>query len=123
MVLLLAFGTLGAQDDPVVTDTAYINTTAGMITIELYGKDAPRAVENFLKLAKRGYYRGLPFYRVVPGFVIQTGDPYTRDTALRSKWGAGGESCFGKPFEEETLFQAGHVIEQAAGRFEPEKWW
>jgi peptidylprolyl isomerase domain and WD repeat-containing protein 1 len=102
MVLLLATqGALNAQPDPVVTDTAYIRTTAGTITLELYGEDAPRAVENFVTLASRGFYRGLLFHRVVPGFVIQTGDPATRDTSRRSTWGTGGESCFGGPFDDE----------------------
>ncbi|MBI2903185.1 MAG: peptidylprolyl isomerase, partial [Candidatus Methylomirabilis oxyfera] len=54
---------------------AIIEMDAGKITIELYEKDAPATVENFVKLAKRGFYDGLTFHRVVPGFVVQGGDP------------------------------------------------
>jgi cyclophilin family peptidyl-prolyl cis-trans isomerase len=54
---------------------AVIEMDAGKITIELFEKDAPRTVENFVKLAKRGFYDGLTFHRVVPGFVVQGGDP------------------------------------------------
>jgi cyclophilin family peptidyl-prolyl cis-trans isomerase/HEAT repeat protein len=54
---------------------ASIQTVRGNITIELYGADAPLTVENFLSLAKRGFYKGLMFHRVVPGFVVQDGDP------------------------------------------------
>lgn len=54
---------------------AIIEMDAGKITIELYEKDAPRTVENFVTLARRGYYDGLSFHRVVPGFVVQGGDP------------------------------------------------
>jgi peptidyl-prolyl cis-trans isomerase B (cyclophilin B) len=54
---------------------AVIEMDAGKITIELYEKDAPGTVENFVKLAKRGFYDGLTFHRVEPGFVVQGGDP------------------------------------------------
>ena len=54
---------------------AVIEMDAGKITIELYEKDAPGTVANFVKLAKRGFYDGLTFHRVEPGFVVQGGDP------------------------------------------------
>lgn len=54
---------------------ATIETDKGSIVIELYGDIAPKTVENFVKLARQGFYDGLTFHRVVPGFVIQGGDP------------------------------------------------
>lgn len=57
------------------TRQATIDTTKGKIVLELYGADAPLTVANFIKLVKAGYYKGLTFHRVVPGFVIQGGDP------------------------------------------------
>jgi len=54
---------------------ATIQTVRGPITIEFYGADAPITVDNFLTLAKRGFFKGLNFHRVVPGFVVQDGDP------------------------------------------------
>ena len=54
---------------------AVIEMDQGKIVIELYPEDAPEAVANFVKLAKKGYYDGLKFHRVVPGFVVQGGDP------------------------------------------------
>ncbi|GAB4457049.1 MAG: peptidylprolyl isomerase [Armatimonadaceae bacterium] len=54
---------------------AVIETTKGTIKIKLYPEEAPKTVENFVKLAKKGFYNGLVFHRVEPGFVIQTGDP------------------------------------------------
>lgn len=86
---------------PVATQTAVISTTAGDIEIELYGEDAPKTVKNFVELAKRKYYDGLAFHRVVPGFVIQGGDPLSKDTTKRAMWGSGGESIYGKTFEDE----------------------
>ena len=55
--------------------TAEMVTTKGTLKIEFYDKDAPNTVKNFVDLAKKGYYDGLTFHRVIPGFVIQGGDP------------------------------------------------
>ena len=55
--------------------TATIRTSAGDMTAELYPKDAPRTVNNFVFLAKDGFYAGVIFHRVIPGFMIQGGDP------------------------------------------------
>jgi len=54
---------------------ATIETTKGIIVIELANDEAPKTVENFVKLAKQGFYDGIVFHRVIPGFMIQTGDP------------------------------------------------
>ncbi|OGX28607.1 MAG: peptidylprolyl isomerase [Omnitrophica WOR_2 bacterium RIFCSPHIGHO2_02_FULL_67_20] len=54
---------------------AVIETSKGRIVIELYKDEAPQTVANFIKLAKSGFYNGLLFHRVIPGFMIQTGDP------------------------------------------------
>jgi cyclophilin family peptidyl-prolyl cis-trans isomerase len=70
--------------------TGNIQTTFGDISIEFYPDAAPKTVENFIKLAKSGFYDGLVFHRIVPGFVIQSGDPNTKNAANRSRWGTGG---------------------------------
>ncbi len=75
------------------TVTATIKTTKGDIEIELFKKDAPKTVENFEKLAEKGYYDGIIFHRVIQDFMIQTGDP--------TGTGTGGESAFGKDFADE----------------------
>jgi peptidyl-prolyl cis-trans isomerase A (cyclophilin A) len=54
---------------------ATIETTQGTIVIELYPDKAPKTVANFVKLAKQGFYNGIIFHRVIPNFMIQTGDP------------------------------------------------
>ncbi len=58
-------------------DIGYVvlETKYGDVTIELYPQDAPQTVENFIKLVKEGFYDGLTFHRVIPGFVAQGGDP------------------------------------------------
>lgn len=65
----------GAASDPRVV----LETVEGPITLRLRPADAPRTCENFLKLVREGFYNGLTFHRVVPGFVIQGGDPNSRD--------------------------------------------
>ena len=67
-----------------------ITTEFGDVIVDLYPDAAPKTVENFKKLAMSGFYDGLIFHRIVPGFVIQGGDPYTKDTSNRGKWGTGG---------------------------------
>jgi len=67
-----------------------IQTKFGDVSIEFFSDAAPKTVENFMKLAKSGFYDGLLFHRIVPGFVIQGGDPNTKSAANRSRWGTGG---------------------------------
>jgi len=55
--------------------TATIKTTLGDIRIELFRDRAPKTVDNFVQLAKKGFYNGVLFHRVIPGFMVQTGDP------------------------------------------------
>ena len=70
---------------------AVIETKFGEIEIEFLGDKAPGHVKNFLDLARKGFYDGTTFHRVIPGFMIQGGDPNTKDTSLpRSQHGTGG---------------------------------
>ncbi len=66
-----------------------IVTSEGTMRIKLYDK-TPKHKENFIKLVKEHYYDSLRFHRVIEGFMIQTGDPYSRDTADINLWGQGG---------------------------------
>lgn len=60
-------------------ETAIITTSKGKIVVKLFGKEAPIHVGNFIELAKKGFYDGTKFHRYEPGFVIQGGDPQTKD--------------------------------------------
>ncbi|MDO4912589.1 MAG: peptidylprolyl isomerase [Lactobacillus sp.] len=72
---------------------ALIKTNMGDIEIQLFEKQAPKTVENFVTLAKKGYYDGVIFHRVISDFMIQGGDP--------TGTGMGGESIWGEAFEDE----------------------
>lgn len=71
-----------------------VETTKGTFEVETYPNEAPRTVEHILALVKRNFYNGLRFHRVEPGFVVQVGDPNSRDYTKRNLWGTGGS---GKP--------------------------
>jgi peptidyl-prolyl cis-trans isomerase B (cyclophilin B) len=70
-------------------EVAVITTTEGVMVAEFWPDVAPKTVENFKALAKKGFYDGTCFHRVIKGFMIQGGDPKTKDAALESEWGTG----------------------------------
>jgi peptidyl-prolyl cis-trans isomerase B (cyclophilin B) len=69
---------------------AIIKTKFGDIEVKMYPDVAPKHVENFIKLAKEGFYNGTIFHRVIPGFMIQGGDPNTKDSLKKDSYGQGG---------------------------------
>lgn len=79
---------------------AVIKTTMGTIEILLLDKHVPKTVENFVGLANKGYYNGIIFHRVIENFMIQGGDP--------TGTGRGGESFWGKAFEDEFNMELKH---------------
>ena len=76
-----------------VANAATIHTTLGDMHLRLFPQQAPKTVENFVGHARSGYYEGVLFHRVIPKFMIQTGDPLGD--------GTGGESIWGRDFEDE----------------------
>lgn len=71
-------------------EVAVIKTTEGDMVIEFWPDVAPKTVENFKTLAKKGFYDGQCFHRVIKGFMIQAGDPLTKDPTQEGRWGTGG---------------------------------
>jgi peptidyl-prolyl cis-trans isomerase B (cyclophilin B) len=86
----------GAKAPAAVTPTpgagpvVVVDTSKGTFEFETYPNEAPRTVEHVLNLVKKNFYNGLRFHRVEPGFVIQVGDPNTRDFTKKDLWGTGG---------------------------------
>ncbi|MGE0361605.1 MAG: peptidylprolyl isomerase [Vicinamibacterales bacterium] len=71
-----------------------VETSRGVFEFETFPAEAPRTVARILELVKSRFYNGMRIHRVVPGFVIQMGDPQTRDMTKKDRWGTGGS---GKP--------------------------
>jgi len=78
--------------------TIKLNTNKGTIQLELFDQLKPKTVANFVKLASEGYYDGVKFHRVIKDFMIQSGDPLSKDDAESYRWGTGGP---GYAFEDE----------------------
>ena len=70
-------------------EVAVIKTVAGDMVIEFWPDVAPKTVENFKTLAKKGFYDGTAFHRIIKGFMIQGGDPLTKDETKQNRWGTG----------------------------------
>ena len=71
------------------TEVAVIQTSEGTMIVEFWPDVAPKTVENFKTLAKKGFYDGTCFHRVIKGFMIQGGDPLTKDASKEARWGTG----------------------------------
>ena len=76
----------GAAALPVVV----FETTKGTFEVELFQSEAPKSVEHILTLVRRNFYNGLRVHRLVDGFVVQFGDPQTRDVSKKANWGTAG---------------------------------
>lgn len=72
-----------------VKEVAVIKTSAGEMVVEFWPDVAPKTVENFKKLARTNFYDGTAFHRVIKGFMIQGGDPLTKDASKEAAWGTG----------------------------------
>ncbi len=74
-----------------------LDTSKGVIEFETYPNEAPKTVAHILALVKRGFYNGQRVHRVAPRFVVQFGDPQTRDMTKKDTWGRGAGAGSGKP--------------------------
>ncbi len=73
-----------------MSELAHVTTTEGEMVIEFWPDVAPKTVENFKTLAQKGFYDGTCFHRIIKGFMIQGGDPLTKDAGKENHWGTGG---------------------------------
>jgi peptidyl-prolyl cis-trans isomerase B (cyclophilin B) len=91
--LALCLANVAGADEPkkdsTAKEVAVIKTSAGEMVIEFWPDVAPKTVENFKTLAKKGFYDGTCFHRVIKGFMIQGGDPLTKDPTAEDRWGTG----------------------------------
>jgi len=88
------------EEEPFVQEKtmATIKTNYGNIKLELFFELAPKTVDNFVSLAESGFYNNTKFHRVIKGFMIQGGDPLTKDDSKKELWGTGGPDYM---FEDE----------------------
>jgi cyclophilin family peptidyl-prolyl cis-trans isomerase len=97
-----------ARKSPGAGPVIVVDTVKGVFEFETYPNEAPKTVEHILGLVKRNFYNGQRVHRVEPGFVVQFGDPQTRDMTKRDDWGSGGS---GKPIgAAEVSKKRTHVV-------------
>lgn len=85
-----AQGAAAARRSPGAGPIIVFDTVKGSFEVETYPNEAPKTVEHILALVERNFYNGLRVHRYEPGFVVQWGDPQTRDMTKRDRWGTGG---------------------------------
>ena len=96
LTLLFAASTVVAEENKTEkpassqNEVAVIKTSEGDMVVQFWTDAAPNTIENFKKLAKQGFYNGTVFHRIVKGFMIQGGDPNSKDPAKEEKYGEGG---------------------------------
>lgn len=92
LAAVLAVASVNAEEQKPMNsakEVAVIKTSEGEMVAEFWPEVAPNTVENFKKLARSGFYDGTAFHRIVKGFMIQGGDPLTKDLAKESRYGTG----------------------------------
>lgn len=85
------------QPDTATGPVIVVETSKGSFAIETFPNDAPKTVAHILALVKRGFYDGQRVHRALAGFVVQFGDPQTRDLSTRERWGRGPGASSGTP--------------------------
>ena len=88
-MLLVPSAARTEQTSPGAGPVIVLETVKGVIEIETYPDEAPKTVAHILALIKKNFYNGLRFHRAEPGYVIQIGDPQTRDMTKQASWGTG----------------------------------
>jgi len=88
-------------------DSIVLQTNFGDIELKMFVDLAPKTVNNFVKLAETGFYDGTKFHRVIKGFMIQGGDPLSKDDSKKVKWGEGGP---GYTFKDEIHSANNNIV-------------
>ena len=90
LILILGMLLISCGGNTMKNKTATFETSLGTFTLELFEDKVPTTTKNFIDLAQKGFYDGTRFHRVISEFMIQGGDPLTKDTSKSRMWGTGG---------------------------------
>lgn len=104
-----------AKTSPGAGPVLVIETSRGVVEFETYPEDAPKTVDHIVALAQRRFYNGQRIHRVEPNFLIQLGDPQTRDYTKRDMWGRGPGAGSGKPIGAAELSKRRTNVRGAIG--------
>jgi cyclophilin family peptidyl-prolyl cis-trans isomerase len=96
-----------------------VETTRGTFAFETYPRDAPKTVAHVVALVRRGFYDGQRVHRAVPGFLVQWGDPRSRDAGREADWGRGSEASSGQPIGAAEISRRRLNVAGAVGMAHP----
>jgi peptidylprolyl isomerase len=111
LVIIMALFLVSCGEDTMKTAT--FETNMGDIEIELYTEKMPVTTQNFIDLAEKGFYDGTRFHRVIEEFMIQGGDPLSKDTSKMNRWGTGDPGYKIKDEFDKSLSNAPGTIAMA----------
>lgn len=116
VLLLTLTSTVVARDaaQPRTPSKIVVETSSGTLVFETFPNEAPKTTAHIIALVKRGFYDGQRVHRALPGFIVQFGDPQTRDLRSRERWGRGDAASSGTPvgiaeITKKRLHRAGAV--------------
>ena len=112
---LLASPVSGQSPPAVNAPVIVVETTKGTFSIETFPTDAPLTVAHIVNLVKSHFYDGQRVHRAIPGFVVQFGDPQSRDTSKRAVWGRGAAAASGTPIGAAEISKKRLHVEGAVG--------
>jgi cyclophilin family peptidyl-prolyl cis-trans isomerase len=92
-----------------------VETSRGTFSFETFPSDAPLTVAHVVGLVKAGFYDGQRIHRAIPGFIVQFGDPQTRDLSTRALWGRGAAAASGKPIRAAEITRRRLHVKGAVG--------
>jgi cyclophilin family peptidyl-prolyl cis-trans isomerase len=95
--LVIALLAAAAPSTQIAGPVIVVETAKGTFEFETYPNEAPKTVAHIVDLVKKGFYDGQRVHRALPGFVVQWGDPQSRDLAKESDWGRGAAASSGRP--------------------------
>ena len=97
MIVACSLHAAAQQKSPGAGPIIVLETVKGTIEFETYPSEAPKTVAHILQLVRKGFYDGQRFHRAIPGFVVQWGDPRSRDLEKQTDWGRGDQASSGVP--------------------------
>jgi cyclophilin family peptidyl-prolyl cis-trans isomerase len=97
IITVLGSGPWLAAQSSIAGPVVVVETAKGTFAFETYPREAPKTVAHIVALVRRGFYDGQRVHRAIPGFLVQWGDPQSRDVSKEADWGRGPEASSGKP--------------------------
>ena len=96
-IAVLSSGAMLTAQSNAAGPVIVVETTKGTFAFEMYPREAPKTVAHVVALVRRGFYDGQRVHRAIPGFLVQWGDPQSRDLGKEADWGRGPEASSGQP--------------------------